>query len=193
MLTSVFLLAGLAAAAPCESLKSLTLPNTSIESVQLVPAGPFTAPGPAGGGGRGAPAGAAAPAGQQPGAQGAGRGQGGAVAGAAGGRGPAPAAGAQTAVVVPEHCRVSAVLTPSTDSRIAMEVWLPSEDWNGKFQAVGNGGWAGVISYAAMASALQEGYATASNDTGHISEATRSLQSIIQRSLLISPTVPCTR
>ena len=49
-----------------------------------------------------------------------------------------------------------------------MEVWLPSRDWNGKFQAVGNGGWAGNISYAAMASAVQEGYATASNDTGHV-------------------------
>ena len=48
-----------------------------------------------------------------------------------------------------------------------MEVWLPAENWNGKFQAVGNGGWAGVISYPAMATALQEGYATASNDTGH--------------------------
>jgi feruloyl esterase len=44
---------------------------------------------------------------------------------------------------------------------------LPAENWNGKFQAVGNGGWAGTISYAAMATALQEGYATASNDTGH--------------------------
>ncbi len=48
-----------------------------------------------------------------------------------------------------------------------MEVWLPTENWNGKFQAVGNGGWAGIISYPALASALQEGYATASNDTGH--------------------------
>jgi len=39
--------------------------------------------------------------------------------------------------------------------------------WNGKFQMVGNGGWAGVISYAAMATAVSEGYATASTDTGH--------------------------
>jgi len=47
-----------------------------------------------------------------------------------------------------------------------MEVWMP-ETWNGKFQFVGGGGWAGVISYSAMATALQEGYATASTDTGH--------------------------
>src|SRR5437867_9762710 len=48
-----------------------------------------------------------------------------------------------------------------------IEVWLPVLGWNGKFQAVGNGGWAGSISYDAMAFALQEGYATASTDTGH--------------------------
>jgi feruloyl esterase len=48
-----------------------------------------------------------------------------------------------------------------------MEAWLPVENWNGKFQAVGNGGWAGTISYSAMASALRTGYATASTDTGH--------------------------
>ena len=41
------------------------------------------------------------------------------------------------------------------------------ETWNGKFQAVGNGGWAGAISFPAMALALREGYATASTDTGH--------------------------
>jgi feruloyl esterase len=49
-----------------------------------------------------------------------------------------------------------------------MEVWLPAgAAWNGKFLAVGGGGWAGVISYGALAAALQEGYATASTDTGH--------------------------
>jgi feruloyl esterase len=41
------------------------------------------------------------------------------------------------------------------------------KNWNGKFEAVGGGGWAGVISYPAMSIALQEGYATASTDTGH--------------------------
>ena len=68
--------------------------------------------------------------------------------------------------VLPAHCRVAIVMRPSSDSKIEAEVWLPT-DWNGKFQAVGNGGWAGTISYPAMARALQEGYATASTDTGH--------------------------
>ena len=70
------------------------------------------------------------------------------------------------AMILPAHCRVALVLTPSTDSHIESEVWLP-EDWNGKLQVVGNGGWAGTISFPAMAAALKEGYATASTDTGH--------------------------
>jgi len=68
---------------------------------------------------------------------------------------------------VPAHCRISAVLTPSSDSHIEIEVWLPADGWNGKLEVVGNGGWAGVISTPAMAAALREGYATASTDTGH--------------------------
>ena len=47
------------------------------------------------------------------------------------------------------------------------EVWLPVDDWNGKFQGVGNGANAGSIGYRAMAEALRRGYATAGTDTGH--------------------------
>ena len=76
-------------------------------------------------------------------------------------------AAAAPPTILPAHCRVAATLRPSPDSQIDMEVWMPAENWNGKFQAVGNGGWAGTISYPALSTALQEGYATASNDTGH--------------------------
>jgi len=55
---------------------------------------------------------------------------------------------------------------PSPDSDIRIEVWLPAENWNGKFQAVGNSGWGGYISYPAMARALAHGYATASHRHG---------------------------
>src|SRR6185295_12438304 len=68
---------------------------------------------------------------------------------------------------LPAFCRVAATLKPTSDSDIKIEVWLPSSGWNGKLQAVGNGGWAGVISYPAMADALKRGYATSSTDTGH--------------------------
>jgi len=79
----------------------------------------------------------------------------------AGGRG----AGAQT---LPAHCRVKLVLTPSSDSHINAELWMPSAGWNGKFLAVGNGGFGGAIQgYGDMQAALRRGYATAGNDTGH--------------------------
>src|SRR5678815_3037281 len=63
---------------PCERLKSLSLPNTTITASETVPAAQGT---------------------------------------------------------LPAHCRVAAVLTPSSDSHIEMELWLPTENWNGKFQA----------------------------------------------------------
>jgi feruloyl esterase len=85
-----------------------------------------------------------------------------------GGGAPAAADAALTYGQLPAFCRVLATLTPSTDSDIKIEVWLPAANWNGKFQAVGNGGWAGVISYGALASAVASGYAAASTDTGHV-------------------------
>lgn len=68
---------------------------------------------------------------------------------------------------LPSFCRVAATLKPTSDSDIKVEVWLPASGWNGKLVSVGNGGWAGNISYTALATALAAGYATASTDTGH--------------------------
>ena len=112
---------------PCESLKTLSLPNTTVTAAEAVAAGPYRAPGQA-------------------------------EAGAPRGLG----------LQMPAYCRVAAVIKPAPDSDIRIEVWLPAADWNGKFQAVGNGGWAGVISFAAMAQAVVDHYATASTDTGHM-------------------------
>ena len=67
-----------------------------------------------------------------------------------------------------EFCRVAVTIKPTSDSDIKVEVWLPVNGWNSKFQAVGNGGWAGAISYSAMADAVRAGYASASTDTGHV-------------------------
>ncbi len=64
---------------------------------------------------------------------------------------------------MPAACRVVGRVNPAVN----FEVWMPVSGWNGKFQAVGGGGFAGVISYGAMATALGRGYATASTDTGH--------------------------
>jgi feruloyl esterase len=116
-------------AATCESLQSLTLPDTTIVSASLVPAGPFTPPG--------------------------------------------ASATAKPMQVPVAACRVVGVVKP----QVNFEVWLPAasagatagqgSQWNGKFQGVGGGGFAGVISYGAMMLALSRGYATASTDTGH--------------------------
>jgi len=66
---------------------------------------------------------------------------------------------------LPPYCRVAATLKPSSDSDIKIEVWMPASGWNGKFEAVGNGGWSGSISNSALASAVQRGFAGASTDT----------------------------
>jgi len=68
----------------------------------------------------------------------------------------------------PGYCRVTFTLTPSADSAIRAELWLPApERWNGKFQGVGNGGLAGDIPQGPLEAGLARGYATAATDTGH--------------------------
>lgn len=133
-----------AAVGSCESLASLSLPNMTVTSAATVAAGTFTPPG------------------------GSGRGRGGQ---------------ADPYTRLPAFCRVTATLRPSSDSDIKIEVWMPAfapsgamadksagkpeSGWNGKLQSVGNGGWAGTISYGALASAVAGGYSAASTDTGH--------------------------
>ncbi len=68
---------------------------------------------------------------------------------------------------LPAFCAVKGVIKPTPKSAIQFEAWLPQNNWNGKLHVVGNGGLAGTISYPAMASALRDGFATASTDTGH--------------------------
>lgn len=87
------------------------------------------------------------------------------------------AGGANPFGTLPAFCRVAATVKPTPQSEIRMEVWMPAGGWNGKLQVVGNGAWAGSISYPAMASALAEGYATASTDTGHTGGAANATRS----------------
>lgn len=135
------------AATSCEGLKSLALPGTTITVAELVSAGPPP---------------------RQPGSA-----PPRALVSSEGVPVAFPPFGApgyypfERPFVVAAHCRVVAVLRPSADSEIGMEVWMPFENWNGKFQMLGNGGWAGGISYGTMPRSLNEGYATASTDTGH--------------------------
>jgi feruloyl esterase len=93
----------------CESLASVTLPNTTIESAAVTP-------------------------------------------GANGRAG---------------FCRVNAVLThPPAGDRIHVWIGLPASGWNGKFEGVGGGGFAGGNPNGVAGPAAQ-GYAAGSTDTGH--------------------------
>jgi feruloyl esterase len=77
------------------------------------------------------------------------------------------AAGGRTVAIAVEFCRVTMVVKPSEDSDIQVEVWLPASRWNGKFQGIGNGGFAGSIDWNGLAGAVARGYAAAATDTGH--------------------------
>jgi feruloyl esterase len=68
---------------------------------------------------------------------------------------------------LPASCRVELELTPSADSQIRVQVWMPQDGWNQKFQGVGNGGFAGSIDKLSLSNALRQRYAAASTDTGH--------------------------
>jgi feruloyl esterase len=124
----------LASTLSCDSLRTVTLPNTgaTITATQMIEAGPWDPP-----------------------------------------RASETANRPQPLTDLPHFCRVQATLKPTSDSDIKIEVWLPimkqeeAAGWNGKFQAVGNGGWSGAINYSAMAQAIRRGYATSSTDTGH--------------------------
>ena len=81
---------------------------------------------------------------------------------------PAPAMGPPTSYKdVPAFCRVQAELTPTADSDIRIEVWMPAAGWNGKYRGLGNGGFAGSIDYPGLGGAVKRGYAAAATDTGH--------------------------
>jgi hypothetical protein len=69
---------------------------------------------------------------------------------------------------LPSFCRVIDRLTPTSDSQIGIEIWMPTTGWNGKYQSIGNHNLGGVIYYGDMGLQLIRNYAVASSDTGHI-------------------------
>ena len=67
---------------------------------------------------------------------------------------------------LPAFCRVTATLTPTSDSNIKIEVWLPETTWNGRFLGTGGGGFQGVITYNELALGIQGGFAATNSDLG---------------------------
>ena len=73
----------------------------------------------------------------------------------------------QSITGLPQFCRVAGFTTPTSDSHINFEVWVPQSGWNLKYLQAGCGGFCGSISYGSMAEPLRRGYAVAATDDGH--------------------------
>jgi feruloyl esterase len=69
---------------------------------------------------------------------------------------------------LPAYCRIKGSSHPTADSDIRFEIAIPVGDaWNGRFEQVGNGAFAGRIPEGDMFEPLAAGYATAGTDDGH--------------------------
>src|SRR2546425_4837476 len=99
---AIALLLAVNASSSCESLRSMSTPQTIVMSADVVPAGVFTPPP------QPAPAANAAPAGQ-------------AAAGARGRGARAGGAPPPPPEPIPQHCRVKLTLKPTSDSNIYSE------------------------------------------------------------------------
>jgi pimeloyl-ACP methyl ester carboxylesterase len=78
-----------------------------------------------------------------------------------------PAGTFQGRTNLPDFCRVAGYTTPTNDSQIGFEVWIPKYIWNLKYVQVGCGGFCGAIPYYNMDEPLRRGYAVAGTDDGH--------------------------
>jgi feruloyl esterase len=77
------------------------------------------------------------------------------------------ATGCTTNTGLPQFCRVAGTATPTNDSIINFEVWIPTDtSFNGKYEQLGCGGFCGSIGYSGLANALRRGYAAAATDDG---------------------------
>ncbi|KAF2870024.1 tannase and feruloyl esterase-domain-containing protein [Massariosphaeria phaeospora] len=70
-------------------------------------------------------------------------------------------------------CEVNITLNhPGTDDSVLVTVWLPSthEQWNGRFQATGGGGFSVGLFDVILGPAIKDGYSASSTDGGHTTE-----------------------
>jgi feruloyl esterase len=76
---------------------------------------------------------------------------------------------------LPAFCRIAATLTPTSDSNIKIEVWMPYSSWNGRFLGTGNSNLGGLIVYGELGLFLPLNYAVANTDMGTSPTATDPL------------------
>lgn len=67
---------------------------------------------------------------------------------------------------LPPLCAVSVNVTSSNTSSFTFGIFLPT-NWNGRFLAVGNGGFSGGINWLEMGNGVRYGFAVVSTNTGH--------------------------
>jgi feruloyl esterase len=68
---------------------------------------------------------------------------------------------------LPAFCKVIVSMKPTPDSNTSVELWMPRENWNGRFLGNGSGGGAGAILYfTGLVEGLKRGFASAITDLG---------------------------
>jgi tannase/feruloyl esterase len=67
---------------------------------------------------------------------------------------------------LPPYCQVNATIAPTPDSSIGVQVWMPTQRYNGRYLGTGNGGYAGGFFQSELAQGINNGFATANTDMG---------------------------
>ena len=76
----------------------------------------------------------------------------------------------ETATIDGPVCKISGLATPTAQSSIHLEVWLPLSGWNGRIEMIGNGGYSPQIRFDELAALVRDGTAAVATDTGHSGE-----------------------
>ncbi|KAE9373903.1 tannase and feruloyl esterase [Stipitochalara longipes BDJ] len=64
-------------------------------------------------------------------------------------------------------CEVNVTLTqPNAGDRVLVQIWLPLNNWNGRFLAVGGSAWAAGLGDLSLAPVAKQGFAAASTNAG---------------------------
>ena len=64
-------------------------------------------------------------------------------------------------------CEINVTLTHAGASdTVLVQTWLPLDDWNGRFVALGGGGWVAGVGAEGLAVPVSQGYVAASTDAG---------------------------
>jgi len=76
----------------------------------------------------------------------------------------------ETTAVEGSVCRIRGITTPTAQSNIHFEIWLPLSEWNGRIEMIGNGGYSSQIRFDELAALARDGTAAVATDTGHSGE-----------------------